>query len=86
MNEETYQMPPRAAHVNHGRTPAAWTLSSLVVAGLIVGTIGFAMDRMPILIAGLVIIAGGIVAGLVMRGMGHGQPVEKAAAREWYQD
>ncbi|MDO5495217.1 MAG: HGxxPAAW family protein [bacterium] len=86
MIEETYIAPRAAAPVNHGRTVASWTLVWIVVAGVVIAGIGFAIPHMPVLIAGLVILLAGIVAGLVMRGLGMGQPIEKRTRRDWYQD
>ncbi|HZK06179.1 MAG TPA: HGxxPAAW family protein [Actinomycetaceae bacterium] len=86
MNEESYSLPQSAAPSNHGRTPASWTLLGLVVAGAIVGGIGMVTYRTPVLIFGLVIIAAGIVASLIMRGRGLGQPVQARITGEWYAD
>nr|NLD41456.1 hypothetical protein [Actinomycetales bacterium] len=86
MTELTYIAPRGAAPVNHGRTTASWTLVWLLVAGVLVAGIGFAVDRAPVLIAGLVIAVGGLVAGAVMRRLGMGQPTQVSAARDWYTD
>ncbi|HHW82493.1 MAG TPA: hypothetical protein GX743_01530 [Actinomycetales bacterium] len=86
MTEETYIAPRAAAPVNHGRTTASWTMVWMVLAGSVVTGIGMSLYRDPVTIAGIVIIVLGIVAGIVMRFLGMGQPTEKRVARDWYSD
>ena len=86
MTEETYIAPRAAAPVNHGRTVASWTMVWIVVAGVLIGGVGMALDRMPVLIAGIVVVVAGLIAGIVMRSLGMGQPTEKRAPRDWYGD
>lgn len=82
--QETYTMPPSAAPTNHGHTAASWALTLIVLAGVVITAVGIVLAQSAIWIAGLVTIAVGLVAGAVLRGLGHGQPVGAKKPREWY--
>lgn len=84
MTQETYTMPPNAAPANHGHTAASWALTLIVLAGFVIGAIGLAAGKTPVLIAGGVTIVLGVIVGAVLRGLGHGQPVREKPHREWY--
>lgn len=66
--------PVAAAHANHGGTPAAWTLMTLAGIGAVVVAVGLILPSGATILAGSIIIAVGIVAALVLRAMGKGQP------------
>ncbi len=63
---------PREYH--HGRSPASWVGSMTALAGATVGTIGFLANVMGVIIAGFVIIGVALIATVVLRSMGYGQP------------
>lgn len=86
MNEETYNMPLAAAPTNHGRTRAAWTLFALVVVGVLIAGAGAITLRMPVIVAGLVVVGAGMLASFALRVLGKGQPRQVQPARDWYGD
>jgi hypothetical protein len=63
---------PREYH--HGRSPASWVGSMTALAGALVGTIGFLGAWMGVIIAGFVIIGVALIATVLLRSMGYGQP------------
>lgn len=67
---------PREAH--HGSTPAAWAGSLTALVGALVGTVGFFIPNVAVIIAGFVIIGLALVVTVALRAMGYGAPtVEK---------
>jgi hypothetical protein len=65
---------PDAAHSNHGRTRAAWVTNVGVTLGSLVAAWGFTFwDMTPVAIGGGVIVAS-LIAGGVLKALGHGQP------------
>ncbi|HLS25967.1 MAG TPA: HGxxPAAW family protein [Beutenbergiaceae bacterium] len=66
--------PPAAPHANHGGTPAAWALIFIAGVGVVVGAVGVAMRSSAVILAGAIIVALGIVASIVLKAMGKGQP------------
>lgn len=66
--------PPTAAHSNHGGTPAAWTLMAVTAVGAVIAGVGVAMQSSPVILAGAIVVAVGIVAGIALRLAGKGQP------------
>jgi hypothetical protein len=67
---------PEPASPNHGMTRAAWVLNSAVVVAAIVIGVGIAFDRQVLTWIGVSIGVLGLVAGGVMRALGHGQPLK----------
>jgi predicted lipid-binding transport protein (Tim44 family) len=63
---------PREYH--HGRSPASWVGSMTALAGALVGTIGFLAGAVGVIIAGFVIIGAALIATVLLRSMGYGQP------------
>jgi hypothetical protein len=63
---------PREYH--HGRSPASWVGSMTALVGAVVGTIGFLAGAVPVIIAGFVIIGVALIATVLLRSMGYGQP------------
>jgi hypothetical protein len=75
VNLEPEHLPDPVA-ANHGKTRAAWVLnSSLVIAG-IVAAVGIAFDRQVLTWIGVSIAVLGLVAGGILRALGHGQPLK----------
>jgi hypothetical protein len=72
LTEPTLTRVPREYH--HGRSPASWVGSMTAVAGALVGTIGFLAGAVGVIIAGFVIIGVALIATVLLRSMGFGQP------------
>ncbi|WP_052851775.1 HGxxPAAW family protein [Streptomyces avicenniae] len=58
---------------HHGNSPAAWTAVLIIFVGFGIGSAYTVMAQPLGVLAGLVVVALGGVAGLVMRAMGYGQ-------------
>ncbi len=58
---------------NHGQTPAAWTLSIIVMLAFLVGSIGVVLDNRLIFWTGVGLIGVGLIAGKVLSAMGYGK-------------
>lgn len=63
--------------VGHGNTLAAWVTVGIMSLGVIVGVLGFTVGSTPVLIAGIVLVAVGLVAGAVLGAKGHGAGSEQ---------
>jgi hypothetical protein len=72
LTEPTLTREPREYH--HGRSPASWVGSMTALVGALVGTIGFLGAWMGVIIAGFVIIGVALIATVLLRSMGYGQP------------
>lgn len=60
---------------HHGRSPAAWTGSVIAAIGFLLAAIGaVAGPSWPLAIAGGAIVLIGLLATMVMKAMGFGQP------------
>lgn len=68
----TYLVPPTPPH-NEGKTPAAWTLSVLVVLGVLGISVGMITGQIIFVWVGIAVIIVGLIAGFAMRSMGLGQ-------------
>ena len=71
-SEQQLELTPVAVE-GHGNTVSAWTLVLLVMLGSIVGCVAFCLGNIPWLIVGLAIIAGGCVAGGILKALGFGK-------------
>lgn len=58
---------------DHGKTPAAWVTTFIVIIGSIVAGVAIAVANIPWAIAGFTIVALGGVVGLVMKAVGLGR-------------
>lgn len=84
---QTYSLPPAAPFGNHGRTTAAWVLLWTVVAAFLLGGLGLMLEATWLVIVGVAALVVGVVASVVLRGMGLGQPTGSEGderARDWY--
>lgn len=70
------QIKREAREYHHGGTPASWTGSMVALAGAVVGTIGFLVASVPVIVAGFVIIGIALIATVMLRALGYGQPSE----------
>lgn len=58
---------------NHGKTPAAWATTIIVIIGSTVAGVAIAVANIPWAIAGFGIVALGGIVGLVMKSAGLGR-------------
>ncbi|NCA19296.1 MAG: hypothetical protein EBR76_06005 [Actinobacteria bacterium] len=58
---------------NHGKTPAAWATTIIVIIGSTVSGLAIAVANIPWAVAGFAIVALGGVVGLVMKSAGLGR-------------
>lgn len=58
---------------NHGKTPAAWATTIIVIIGSTVAGLAIAVANIPWAVAGFAIVALGGVVGLVMKSAGLGR-------------
>ena len=79
-NVENAYLPDAAPFHNEGKTVAAWVAMIGVTLGAIIAGVGFLAPTMWIIVAGAIVVVGSLIAGAVLRAMGHGQP--KPSARE----
>lgn len=63
--------------VGHGNTLAAWVTVGIMSVGVIVGVLGFTVGSAALLIAGIVLVVVGLVAGAVLSAKGHGAGSEQ---------
>lgn len=60
-------------HVDHGSTPAAWTLVVIVSLGFVVGTVALIIGSWPLFWVGVALVPVGAIVGKVMAMMGMGK-------------
>jgi len=58
---------------NHGKTPAAWATTIIVIIGSIIAGVAIAVTNIPLAISGFVVVALGGLVGLVMKSAGLGR-------------
>ncbi|MCL1871275.1 MAG: hypothetical protein FWF90_12785 [Promicromonosporaceae bacterium] len=75
---ETAYLPDAAPFHNEGKTVAAWVAMIGVTLGAIIAAAGFIGPWLWVIIVGAVIVVASLVAGVVLRAMGHGQPSQSA--------
>ncbi len=71
-------LPDAAPFHNEGKTVAAWVAMVGVTVGAVIAAAGFIGPTLWVIIVGAVIVLGSLVAGAVLRSMGHGQPLPSA--------
>lgn len=77
LTEPQLRREPREYH--HGGTPASWIGSMVALAGSVIGSIGFLAESTPVIVAGFVIIGLALIATVMLRALGYGQPPEHHA-------
>jgi hypothetical protein len=77
LTEPQLSREPREYH--HGGTPASWVGSMVALFGAVIGTIGFLANSLPVIVAGFVIIGLALIATVMLRALGYGQPPEHQA-------
>lgn len=58
---------------NHGKTPAAWATTWIVIIGSVIAGVAFPIANVPLAIAGFIVVVLGGVVGLVMKSAGYGR-------------
>lgn len=58
---------------NHGKTPAAWATTIIVIIGSVIAGLAVAVASIPWAIAGFAIVGVGCIVGLVMKSAGLGR-------------
>ncbi|ALU41177.1 hypothetical protein AS188_09415 [Kocuria flava] len=71
--------------VGHGNTLAAWTTVGIMSVAFIVATVGFTIGATPVTIVGIGLLVVGLIAGAVLRAMGHGAGSEQRKHEERHQ-
>lgn len=79
LTEPSLRRQPREYH--HGRSPASWVGSMTALAGSLIGTIGFFVSSFGIIVTGFVIIGVALVATVILRSLGFGQPIDQEEDR-----
>ena len=74
-------LPDAAPHPNEGKTVAAWVAMIGTTVGAVIAAAGFIGPTQWLIIVGAVIVVASLVAGLVLRSMGHGQPLPATMSR-----
>jgi hypothetical protein len=79
---ETLRLPPQAPPTNHGHTTAAWSTTVIVLVGSTVGALGLILGLMWMFWAGIAVALAGVVVGVVLRQLGHGQGGKHTVAKQ----
>lgn len=58
---------------NHGKTPAAWATTIIVIIGSIIAGVAIAVANIPLAISGFAVVALGGLVGLIMKSAGFGR-------------
>ena len=77
-NTENAYLPDAAPFHNEGKTLASWVAMVGVTIGAIIAAAGFIAPTVWLIVVGGVIVLGSLIAGGVLRSMGHGQPSRSA--------
>ncbi len=62
----------RKKQIHHGQTPAAWVGSLTAMVAVIIGGFGVVFQNWVVFTIGVVLMAAGGIAGLVLSKTGHG--------------
>jgi hypothetical protein len=72
--EERMRVPRTAPSLNHGRTTAAWITIAVVLVGAAAATVAVVLTAWVLFWIGVALIVTAVAVGLVLRGLGFGQP------------
>lgn len=67
---------PDQDNANSGMTTAGWVTNVGIVIGVLVGGIAMAFPFWPVVWVGVGIVVLSLIAGAVLRALGHGQPLK----------
>jgi hypothetical protein len=65
---------PDVAHANHGRTVAAWVTTVGFTLGALIAAVGVGFAAWILAWVGAGVAAASLIAGAVLKALGHGQP------------
>ena len=65
---------PEMAHANHGRTVAAWVTNVGIALAALIAAIGVATAAWTLVWVGSIVAVVSLIAGAVLKALGHGQP------------
>ncbi len=71
--QPVYRRVPRSYH--DGKSPAAWVGAMGTLVGFVIGTVGFLMGSLPVIIVAGIVIAVSLIGTLILRGFGYGEAV-----------
>ena len=66
---------PDVAPDNHGKTMAGWVTTAGLVIAAILGALGMMIPALVLIWVGIGVAVAALVAGVVMRALGYGQPL-----------
>lgn len=67
---------PEKDNANSGMTTAAWATNVGIVVAVLVGAIGMAFPIWPVVWVAVGLVVVSLIAGAVLRALGHGQPLK----------
>ena len=67
---------PERDNANSGMTTAAWVTNVGIVVAVLVGSIGMAFPIWPVVWVAVGLVVVSLIAGAVLRALGHGQPLK----------
>lgn len=67
---------PDQDNANSGMTTAAWVTNVGIVIAVLVGAIGMAFPIWSVVWVGVGLVVISLIAGAVLRALGHGQPLK----------
>jgi len=73
-------LPDAAPFHNEGKTVAAWVAMIGTTAGAVIAAAGFIGPWLWVIIVGAVVVVASLIAGVVLRSMGHGQPLSQSTS------
>lgn len=82
MSAERMNLPRATPPTNHGHTVAAWVTVAVVLAGAVLATVAVVFTAWTWFWVGVGLFVVAAVTGLVLRGVGLGQPRPAGPARE----
>ena len=74
-------LPAAAPHPNEGKTVAAWVAMIGTTVGAVIAAAGFVGPWPWVIAAGAAVVVAALVAGAVLRSLGHGQPLPQSTPR-----
>lgn len=69
--QPSYRRVPRTYH--DGKSPASWVGSMGSLAGFVIGSIGFLIMQVPVIVLGGVVVLVSLIATIMLRSLGFGE-------------
>lgn len=67
---------PEKDNTNAGMTTAGWVTNVGIVVAVLIGAIGMSFPNWPVVWVGVGLVVVSLIAGAVLRALGHGQPLK----------